>query len=168
MMNCLAWGGNHFSNRNPGLWENVEQYDIRLYGKHCIQYSVVAHPGDWKETNSYSWVEKLTHSVQSMVTGIHSGKLPDQLSVFENKEPEIVFTSIRRGEKPQELVGRGYETQGKTIPAQSGFIVESGESIQYHSLDGKGIQNIFPYQIFEFTLKKGTESGEAKHAEDYS
>ena len=154
LMNCLAWGGNNFSNRNPGLWENVERYDIRLYGKHTIQYSILAHSKDWKSANCYKWVEKLSHPIQSKLTGIHHGTLPNSLSIFENSDPELIITSIRRGEKPQEIVARGYENQGRTVPVQSGFLMENGQSIQYHSLNGKSIQAISPFQIFEFTLKK--------------
>ena len=155
LMNCLAWGGNNFSNRNPGLWENVERYDIRLYGKHNIQYSILAHSRDWKTANIYEWVEKINHPIRAELTGKHPGIFPNDLSIFENNNPELILTSIRQGEKPQEIVARGYENQGKNVLVQSGFLLENDQSIQFHSLDGKNIQTVSPFQIFEFTLKKG-------------
>ncbi|MCX6089312.1 MAG: hypothetical protein NTX88_02860 [Candidatus Atribacteria bacterium] len=157
LMNCLAWGGNHFSNRNPGLWENVERYDIRLFGKHRIQYSVVVHPGDWRETNTYNRVEEFSHPIQSIVTDAHPGKFPEQLSVFENDAPGFIVTSIHRGENQKEMIARGYETYGKTILARTGFMIESNDSICSHSLDGEEISTVSPYQIIEMTIKKGAK-----------
>jgi hypothetical protein len=41
--NVVAWGGNHFSNRQGWDWVNRPQYDIRLYGKQIIEYYLIPY-----------------------------------------------------------------------------------------------------------------------------
>lgn len=152
IVNLLAWGGNQFSNRNPGLWENVNKYDIRLYGVYIIECSLYIHSGDWVEGGVPRVAELYLNPLKEHWAPSHKGKLPERYGIFEIKSPNIVTTAVQRGDVNGSLKCRVFETCGREISRENVELVSEFKGVNFKSLSGNDISSIKPYQIVEIEL----------------
>jgi len=97
--NVIAWGGNSFTNRIHFGWAEKTQYDIRLYGKHKIEYFLI--PFGKFDGN------KIVREVNDVTFPVFMSKGKGEKSFYEVKDRDLVITSIY--EKDGEIWARGYK-----------------------------------------------------------
>ncbi|MCX7018566.1 MAG: hypothetical protein WCK47_04735 [bacterium] len=105
--NMIAWGGNIFSNRmHYGFWNRKTQYDIRLYGKHRIEYYLVPRGRFHADT--------VANDVQTVVSPVYMARGRGQKSFYRIDDRSVVMTSLY--ERDGQIWSRGFKTP-KNMPS---------------------------------------------------
>jgi alpha-mannosidase len=147
----LAWGGNWFSNRHPGIWEYVRKYDIRLFGMHTIEYSIYVHSGDWREARVPLFAENASAPLRTVQAKKREGTLAGREGIAEIDASNIIFSAFTRDSDSSAPFCRGFESHGEKV-GKKNLGVRSDLAIDLHSLKGGSIRSVRPYQIFEMRL----------------
>ena len=149
--NVLAWGGNWFSNRHPGIWEYVRKYDIRLFGRHTIEYSIYVHTGDWRRAGVPLLAERASAPLRSVRTEGVGETLPERKSVAQIEAANVVCSAFTRDSDSSTPFCRAFESHGEHLSREK-LGLQSESTIELHALRGAPIQTIQPFQIFEMHL----------------
>ncbi len=97
--NVIAWGGFSFTNRIHFSWAEKTQYDIRLYGKHKIEYFLIP----WGEFNG----NKIVREVNNITFPVFVTKGEGEKSFYRVNDEDLAITSVY--EKNGEVWVRGYK-----------------------------------------------------------
>ena len=160
LANVLAWGGNWFSNRHPGIWEYVKKYDLRLFGRHTIEASLCVHDGDWRQAAPHRIAEERANPLAACWDTPHAGPLPAAKGLMEIRSPHIGMSAVLRSGAPGGIACRLYEAQGKEVDL-AGLRIDS--SLKMHSvrnLTGERVRWIGPFAIVELDMEAGSMGGE--------
>jgi len=95
----IAWGGNRFSNRIHLGWSNRTQYDLRLYGKHKIEYYLVPF-GEFDGN-------KIVRQVEAITAPVFLIKGKGTNSFYDAADKNLVVTCVH--EKGPDVWMRGYK-----------------------------------------------------------
>lgn len=155
LANVLAWGGNWFSNRHPGIWEYVKKYDLRLFGRHTIEASLCVHDGDWRQAAPHRIAEERANPLAACWDTPHAGPLPAAKGLMEIRSPHIGMSAVLRSGAPGGIACRLYEAQGKETDL-AGLRIDS--SLKMHSvrnLAGERVRSIGPFAIVELDMEAG-------------
>lgn len=144
----LGWGGDQFSNRAPGLWENVKKYDLRLYGKHTLEYSIFVHTGDWKASAIPRIVESQSWPIGYRKTSRHKGVVPPVGSISEIAASNIISTAVSAIPGGAPFI-RAYESHGCET-SKNELMLDADMEIR--ELRSDPVNTIKPWRIVEVSL----------------
>jgi alpha-mannosidase len=145
LANVLAWGGNRFSNRHPGLWEYVDKYDLRLHGSHTIEYAIYPHPGDYRTGNVPRAAQDFTVPLCACVSGASPKTADDEPAGFNLMPKNLVCTAVLPNEKGMAL--RVYESHGREVGCNEISRSPGFAGCAVLDLGGRAIRTIEPFQI---------------------
>ena len=148
LANVLAWGGNWFSNRHPGIWEYVRKYDIRLYGKHTLEYTIYVHGDECLNGLVPLTAEAFGSPLKAIQTSSHSGVLAESDGIMTIGAENIVTTAVSRDPDSGDLYCRCFESCGRETSLEQ-LGIDSRHRVELFGFRGEKIQSIRPYQIFE-------------------
>jgi len=98
--NVIAWGSMTFDNRiHFDFWTKEDKYDIRLYGKHKIEYSLIPHGvfnGD-----------QTVHDVNDIIAPVWIVHGKGEKSFYGVKDKDLALTAIYV--KDNQIWARGYK-----------------------------------------------------------
>ena len=116
LANVIAWGGNVFGNRlHFDFWASKREYDIRLDGKHIIEYYIVPY-GEFDGAEVVQKVSELTWPVFGSV-----GK--GFRAAYESNDRGFEVTSIYNGNDG--IYARGYGLPKTDSPSENDFKISS-------------------------------------------
>lgn len=153
LANVLAWGGNWFSNRHPGIWEYVKKYDLRLFGRHTVEASLCLHDGDWRQANAHRLAEERANPLAVCWDHPHAGRMRSAKGLMEIHSPHLGLSAVLRGRAARGIACRLYEAQG-THEDIAGLGIDS--PLRMHSvrnLAGERVKSIGPFAIVELEME---------------
>lgn len=159
--NVLAWGGNSFSNRHPGIWEYVRKYDIRLFGRHTIEYSIYVHSGDWRQARVPLLAESASAPLRSIRTEGFAQTFPSRKSVAEIEAANVICSAFSRDSGSSTPFFRAFESHGERLRRED-LRLRNESAIELCALRGRQIQAIEPFQIFEMHLPLPESKGRSR------
>ena len=145
LANVLAWGGNKFSNRHPGLWEYVDKYDLGLQGTHTIEYAIFPHQGDYRrgsvprEAQAYYTPLPVFRSRTGIPASL-TGRAGLDMTL-----PNLICTAVLPDARGIRL--RVYEAFGRVVQLKEVRNMPGFSECTVVDLAGKRIQAIHPFQI---------------------
>ena len=89
--NVLAWGDNQFTNRLHWDWIEYTQYDIRLYGKHKIEYYIL--PLNHSDGN------KICQMVGELISPVFITTGGGEKSFYSQREKSQLVTSVFKNDE---------------------------------------------------------------------
>lgn len=85
-------------------------------GLHQFTYSLVPHPGDFRQAQVISQAYALNNPLQVVRTDSHDGPLPKTQSYFQVDRAGVVIEAVKRAEKENAIIVRLYEAHGTRGP----------------------------------------------------
>jgi hypothetical protein len=113
--NVLAWGGNSIGNRDELFWDE-SKYDIRLYGKQTIEYSLI--PYDRFDGN------EIVHDVTNWTSPVLISKGQGEKSFYQVDAGYAVTATY---EKNGRIWARGYRLPSQRESKRKGFEIYDSE-----------------------------------------
>lgn len=154
LANVLAWGGNWFSNRHPGIWEYVRKYDLRLFGRHTIETSLCLHDGGGREASAHQIAEERANPLAVFWDQPHAGSLPATLGMIDVGATSLGVSAVLRGGAERGVTCRMYEAEGKQATLSSLRIDSRLRVRTMRDLAGEPVQTIKPFSIVELDLER--------------
>lgn len=126
------------------------QTDGQMIGEHTFEYAIYPHAGNWEEAKS--WVQAHNFNTPLIIgqTGVHNGDLPMVKSFIDNDMDQFVLTAVKKAERDDSLILRGFNTGTKPLDIKLG--VECASKAENADLSEK------PCSAAEFS--KGSLSAE--------
>jgi hypothetical protein len=152
LANVLACGvtGRDIGTRaRPELY--VKDYDLRLKGRHVIQYAIYPHAGNWQAAGVPSQAFSYQHPLRVVEAVEQAGSLPARVALVRLESeallPTAVF-SLNGG-----ITCRLVETTGAAVRPKISY-QEPWAISELRSLAGAAVDVVEPFTIAEITLKQ--------------
>ena len=84
-------------------------------GKYTFSYSLIPHAGSWQKAKIWQEAHNFETPLRVIQTGMHRGKLPQELSFIQVKPENLVISGIKRAEDNNKLVVRLYNSSGEHL-----------------------------------------------------
>jgi alpha-mannosidase len=152
--------------KDPKTGRYKHPYDAPLareLGKHTFRYSLYPHKGTWREAKTTRLGQEINNPLIPVQTTPHKGPLPPQKTLLKIKPGNLIITSIKKSEEKDDLVIRGYESEGEPGKAtldilndvKSAWTADLNEK-KLNKMQSEGAEvymDFKPYEIFTVLLK---------------
>ena len=113
-------------------------------GKHCLEYAVLVHKGDWKSAYVYRQANQFNTPLKAIQTDGHHGTLPREMSFATIEPEELVVTAVKKAEKEESLILRFYNITDEAVQGKARFYRPIKEAVltnfNEETLEGKLIK----------------------------
>jgi alpha-mannosidase len=106
---------------HPRQIEHGVTYHYTDQGEQTIRMVLVLHTGSWREQNLMRRAEALNAPPIAAEVTSHRGDWPATMSLLECTADNVVLTVLKRSEKGDSLILRGYETTGQETACEIVF-----------------------------------------------
>ena len=141
----------------------IQTPEAQCLGTHRFQYSLIPHPGDWK--NAFLQARQFVYQPKVLKLGELRKNVPKELSLF-SLAPPLVVSSLKKSESSKDIVIRFYNPTGRTIETELESFIPL-EEVEMVNLKEEPIRNnmcnmeerknvglkIEPYKIVTLKLK---------------
>jgi len=105
------------------------------FGVHHIRYSLLPHPGDWRQDDTVRRAYELNTPLVIRHTTAHPGKLPRAVSFLSVGPANCVLSVVKRAEDGEGLIVRFYESAGQRCRADVSFRTPVARAIRTNSVE---------------------------------
>ncbi|MEN6521282.1 MAG: glycoside hydrolase family 38 C-terminal domain-containing protein [Armatimonadota bacterium] len=98
-----------------GVRAPEHQQEGQMIGEYTFEYALYPHAGDWEEAGSYIQAHNFNVPMITGQTDVHEGELPMQASFMKVSDPAFVLTALKKAEREEAIVLRGFNIAKKLI-----------------------------------------------------
>ena len=99
----------------PSTNGNYAYQSRQDFGRHCFTYSIVGHPGDYRQGNVGRKAEMLNQPMQAFVVPKHKGAYGRSFSFAHPINGNVALRALKQAEDSDAYVVRFYETSGLAV-----------------------------------------------------
>lgn len=99
----------------PGVRDNYQHQATQDWGHHEIRYSLMGHPGDWRQGDTQTQAARFVQPLLAFQTSAHPGGLGKSFSFLEVDRKGIHVSALKRAEDSDEVIVRLYENEGAKV-----------------------------------------------------
>ncbi len=128
--------------------------DAQLLGTHCFEYAIYPHAGNWERGGAYLEAHAFNVPFICSQGAIGEGVLPMECSFVTSENQPFVMSALKKAEKQESLILRGYNTGSEDIDVLLNTDAISAEQVDLkeHALSAL---NIDEGNIIVNTRRKG-------------
>lgn len=116
LLRCVGWlSRDDLSMRRGHAGPGFETPGAQMSGRWTFEYSLVPHPGDWRE--AFSEAHAFARPLRSLRTSRGGGRLPREASLLTVGAPELVVSALKLAEDDDGVVARVYNIAGGPVEA---------------------------------------------------
>jgi len=98
---------------DPAQVQPGEEYEYTEQGRHVFRYSLVPHPGDWREAGIPRLAAEFNRPCLALHEPAHAGPLPASYSLAATDQPNLDVETVKPAEAGEGIVFRIRETMGQ-------------------------------------------------------
>ena len=118
LLRCCGWlSRDDFQARPYNAGPTIPTPEAQCPGKHVFRYAVLPYQGTWKRALVWRQAHQHNAPPRTIVTGLHEGELPSELSFASVAPANLVVTAVKKAEKSDALVVRVFNTTPDDVEA---------------------------------------------------
>jgi mannosylglycerate hydrolase len=118
LLRCVGWlSRDDYQARPYNAGPMIPTPEAQCIGKHIFRYAVLPYQGTWKRALVWRQAHQHNAPPRTVVTGIHKGDLPKQLSFLSVSPANIVVSAVKKAERCDGLVVRVWNTTNDAVDA---------------------------------------------------
>jgi len=103
---------------DPRKIERYKKYPFTDQGRQTVRYSLLPHPGDWREAGIVKAGYALNSPGFAIETTSHKGTLGPSISLARTEPENVIIEVIKHAEDGNGIIVRLYETHGRDTQAE--------------------------------------------------